>query len=87
MDFKWSELYSNTDEPDDYGRWSRVLYYKGLLICWVNKFNKFYTIKDYFPTNLNSHSPNFTYSVSVKTDFEIVKKECEDRFIKFKNNL
>ena len=36
--FSWSIRYSETDETDDIGRWSRICYYNGLYIAWVNGY-------------------------------------------------
>lgn len=32
--------YSLTNETDDHGRWSRIIYYNGLCIGWINGFVK-----------------------------------------------
>jgi hypothetical protein len=54
--------YSNTDEPDERGRWARKIIYKGFLIGWISRLEH---VKGevmfegicYFPSNSND-SPN-----------------------------
>lgn len=36
--FNWVSRYSDTNETDNIGRWSRICYYNGLYIGWVNGY-------------------------------------------------
>lgn len=53
---RWENRYSDTEKPDEMGRWARILFYKGLLIAWVrltnfNDKSAVYTGRTYFPVN------------------------------------
>lgn len=87
--FQWLNRYSNTDNDDKQGRWARLLYYKDKLITWVNRTvnvdgTVFYHIHDFYPTLLND-SPCLIETKNI--NFDLLKIECENRFLEFKNSL
>lgn len=49
--------YSNTDKPDEHGRWARLILYKNLHIAWINRVEidntVMFTINTHFPINSN----------------------------------
>lgn len=47
----YSTRYSDTDEPDNFGRWARIASYNGIRIAWINKFNQVY--KEHYSVLLN----------------------------------
>lgn len=59
--FEWLSRYSATDKPDRYGRWSRLCYYRGYLIAWVNLVKGKFVVSEFFPTSSSDH-PFFTGS-------------------------
>lgn len=84
--FIWTNRYSDTDEPDQHGRWARQLSYKGKRICWVTKvrYTNFFKVVDYFPSTGND-SPCFS-GVS-DDDLVVIKHKAEQRFVKFINDI
>jgi len=38
--FVWLNRYSENDTTDNIGRWARICYYNGLMICWINGYVK-----------------------------------------------
>jgi len=83
--YEWVSRYSINDLPDKHGRWARLCYYNGLLICWVSRFvendTTIYKVIDFFPS-INSSDPRFFDAVT-NGDFDVIKKNLEDRFEKF----
>lgn len=84
--FVWAVRYSDTDVPDKHGRWSRLCYYKGKLICLVSKVVRidlptYYKVSDFFPS-IQLHNPCYS-GVELDKDFETIKKEVEQRFTEF----
>jgi hypothetical protein len=62
---------------------ARLVYYNGLLICWISKTNHidwglFYKIVDYFPS-LNQDNPTYA-SHELHKDFEVILEETKERF-------
>lgn len=64
-DIIWTSRYSDTDEPDNRGRWARIAYYNSFQIGWCSKVDhkgvKFFTIKTTFPANGNDTVHEFTH--------------------------
>jgi hypothetical protein len=86
LNFTWEPRYSKTEISDKRGRWARLCFYKGLLICWINRiehieYGTFYTIKDFFPSTGND-MPEYT---GKSADFVKAKEEAESRFKEFLN--
>lgn len=83
----WKNKYSDTDQPDAEGRWSRVCYYNGLQIAWVNMVNDngrtMYIYKTVFPVSGN----DMPLGVEVKETFEETKMAVEKLWSKFLQNL
>jgi len=91
--FNWVSRYSDTNETDNIGRWSRTCYYNGLCIGWVNGYVNesvaigvritgvvdFFTVSLDFPTSSQPHGgyENFT-------DFKECQKYVEEMFLDFK---
>lgn len=51
---KWQSRYSSTPDPDERGRWARLLYFKNMLIVWVSMIHKdqkepVFVVKTFFP--------------------------------------
>lgn len=76
------ERYSRTDEPDEKGRWARIVMYKGLKIAWISKLpgTSMYLFSLYFPTS----SGDLEHSVcdSYKEAQDIVKDRWATFLIK-----
>lgn len=79
--FEWRYRYSDTNESDDMNRWARMLYYKGLLVCWINRFCDAYSISYYYPSNGND-SPCI-HRIEKGKPFEQIQKDCEQHFLDF----
>lgn len=84
--FELRNRYSNDDNADSRGRWSRLIYYKSNLISWINRIDhieigRFYSVSDFFPTQ-NNDNPLHHESTKEK-DFEQIVKEAELRFLSF----
>jgi len=92
--FNWVSRYSDTNETDNIGRWSRICYYNGLYIGWVNGFvteeNKmldnrrtgvvdFFTVSLGFPTTSQQHGGHDNF-----TDFKECQRYVEEMFEDFK---
>ena len=90
-EFKWECRYSQTEKGDKHGRWARLCYYNNKLICWINRINHidygtFYSVKDFFPT-IKQDDPCFYVGAEKKKDFDTLKKEVEERFKTFLNDI
>jgi len=44
------ERYSFTNEPDEQGRWARLMIYNGLCVAWISLHREKYLAKLNFPT-------------------------------------
>ncbi|WP_159523765.1 hypothetical protein [Sunxiuqinia indica] len=81
--FYWQTRYSQTDEPDNQGRWARLCFYRQFLIARISRVQVKETVifvaTDYFPTDGNSN-PCF---VDTKEDFVKAKEGVEKRFNEF----
>ena len=81
---KWRIRYSDTDEPDKFGRWARLATINGVAIAWVNRFESDgvvgYDVNCYFPTIKNQDMPNAHF---VEGAFEEAKKRVEDEWLTF----
>jgi len=82
--FSWQSRYSRNEKSDKHGRWARLFFYRGLLICWISRIEHvdlgtFYTVRDFFPTTGND-MPEY---VGKETDFEKAKEGAERRFNEF----
>jgi hypothetical protein len=82
------QRYSSTDEPDEMGRWARILDFKRLTIAWISRLeNKkgkvIFTIHCYFPCNF-SDNPNGHFITNTYEDaLKLAKKEWN----KFRKNI
>ncbi len=78
--FNWQPRYSDTNEPDKQGRWSRLCYCNEILIAWINRVEYggqiVFSVTDYFPSNGNS---NPCYS-GICDNLEDAKDGVEKRF-------
>lgn len=82
--FSWQSRYSSNEKSDKHGRWARLCFYRGFLICWISRIEHvqagtFYTVKDFFPTTGND-MPEYT---GKETDFVKAKEGVEKRFNEF----
>ncbi len=92
--FVWLTRYSDTDENDKFGRWARICYYNGFMICWVSGYivedgkilmdraqgtpNSFLASLN-FPTSQNQSSATGKFDT-----FEEAKKFTQEMFLDFK---
>jgi hypothetical protein len=57
---EYQNRYSQTDEPDEQGRWARTATYKNIKIAWINKHfineNIHFSASCHFPTMQNDTS-------------------------------
>ena len=82
--FDWKCRYSETEDSDKHKRWARLCYYNNRLINWISRIendkgDKYYSIKDFYPS-LMQDDPCFFKVEFCDKDFEVIKKETEDRF-------
>lgn len=91
--FVWLTRYSDTDENDKFGRWARIGYYNGFMICWVTGFivkdgvvsEKEHGVPNLFFPNLNFPTSQNQSSATGKFDtFEEAKKFTQEMFLDFK---
>ena len=84
-DFTISTRYSETEYPDKHGRWARKVYFKNMMIAWINRVEYngfvFYTITDYFPS-LMQDNPCYT---GKDDDFNKIVSDAKIRFLSFLN--
>lgn len=93
--FVWLNRYSDNGQTDDMGRWARICYYNGLMICWINGYvrvkeslieNKkvgvcnYFTVHLLFPTSSNQGGDTCNF-----TDLESAKKYTIEMFTDFKS--
>ncbi len=93
--FVWLNRYSDTKSTDNIGRWARIGYCNGLMICWINGFvkidgepheNKRTGICNYFIAHLLfPTSSNQGGDIGKFTDLENAKKYTIEMFTDFKN--
>ena len=80
--------YSDTEEPDKHGRWTRIVYANNLQIAWISKIiiddKNYYSVKDYFPS-IHNDSP--CYSEVVEKPIESVVLEVKERFEYFISHI
>jgi len=89
--FEWSCRYSSTEENDKHGRWARLCYYNNKLISWIERidhvsYGRFFSVKDFFPTIMQD-DPCYHIGSERDKDFEVLKKEVEERFKSFINDI
>jgi len=82
------QRYSSTDEPDEMGRWARILYYNNLTIAWIDRLeNKkgkvVFVVKCYFPCN-ESDVPRGTF---IADTYEDALKLAKREWNKFKRRI
>lgn len=92
--FSWHARYSEDDNTDKFGRWSRICYYNGLYLAWVNGFvkgedeklgNGKAGIVDFFTVSLGFSVSSQQHSGSEKFgSFDEAKKYVEEMFLDFK---
>ena len=82
---EWKNRYSQTDKPDNHGRWARLLYHKGYLICWVSRIVtstepfELFVAKTFFPIS-GSDCPE---GAEKFYSFEAAKEWCLKQWDKF----
>mgnify|MGYP003425618314 CR=1 FL=1 len=81
---KYISRYSDTDQPDEQGRWARDVVYKGVSIAWINRIsvdNKIaYSVTLHFPTGQGSNPNASKVCYSYESSQEFVK-EMWDYFL------
>ncbi len=73
--------YSNTDLPDDMGRWARLAVYKNIRIAWINRVeNKgkvIFSVTCHFPTMQNDTANEHKVFFSLEKAKEFIKESWE----------
>lgn len=93
--FVWVNRYSDNDTTDKHGRWSRICYYNGFYIAWINGnvYQEEMPNLEVSPTGIVNHfsvslgfptSQNQTGGYGKFTDFKEAKKYVEEMFNDFK---
>ena len=82
--------YSLTDNVDKHGRWARLVFYNGALICWITKiihidYGLMYKVTDYFPS-LSQDNPTHV-ATECQKNFDTILEETKERFLKFKDKI
>ena len=73
--------YSNTDLPDDMGRWARIAIYKNIRLAWISRLESkgkiIFSVSCHFPTMQNdiANEHKLCYSLDEAKDF--VKERWE----------
>ena len=86
---QWGIRYSDTDEPDRFGRWARIMYLNSVPFAWVNRLDSIigqaaepvvrFSATLYFPTLMNDSARDHKLCLT----FEEAKDLCETEFEKF----
>lgn len=73
--------YSDTDFPDDMGRWARTAVYKNIRIAWIsrseNKGNSVFMVTCHFPTRQSDIANEYKVCYSLDEAKEFVKERWE----------
>lgn len=73
--------YSETDLPDDMGRWARIAIYKNIRIAWINRLeNKrkiIFSVSCHFPTMQNDTANEHKVLHSLDEAKDFVKERWE----------
>lgn len=83
MDFKWKNRYSDTDEPDKYGRWARQCRCNGYMIANIQRNSDTYFISFFFPINKKSDTINYVRIGIQNTNLDNIKQFVERKFAEF----
>ena len=84
---EWGIRYSDTDEPDRFGRWARIMYLNSVPFAWVNRLDGIidsessirFSATLYFPTLMNDSARDHRLCLT----YEEAKDFCETEFEKF----
>jgi len=70
--------YSNTDLPDDMGRWARIAIFKNIRIAWIsrleNKGKVIFSVSCHFPTMQNDTANEYKICHSLDEAKEFVNE-------------
>lgn len=66
--------YSNTDLPDDMGRWARIAIYKNIRIAWISK----HFIKDKYAFCVTCHFPTMQNDTAKESKVFFSLEEAKD---------
>lgn len=73
--------YSDTDLPDDMGRWARIAIYKNIRIAWINRVEFddriAFSVSCEFPTLQNDSAREYKLCNSLDEAKEFVKERWE----------
>lgn len=73
--------YSDTDLPDDMGRWARIAVYKNIRIAWINrvefKDEIRFVVSCHFPTMQNDSANEHKICSSLEEAKDFVKERWE----------
>ena len=87
MKIIYNNRYSNTSEPDKFGRWARTASYNGIRIAWINKFEQedkeHYSVSLHFPTLNNDTATEHKVFMTLKE----AKAFIQEKLSWFKNKI
>lgn len=92
--FVWQDRYSNNEYTDNMGRWARIGYYNGFMICWIHGYHDLRIDKIRKPLLCNHFIVNLHFPCSSNQcgggateeflNIEDAKKYAEEMFLGFK---
>lgn len=78
---KYFPKYSDTDLPDNMGRWARIVVYKNIRIAWINRLevknNIVFSVTCYFPTMENDMANEYKTFFNLDEAKDFVKERWE----------
>lgn len=87
MKIIYNNRYSNTSEPDKFGRWARTATYNGIRIAWIGRLeheDKYrYSVSLHFPTLNNDTATEHKVFMTLQEAKEFVS----ERWNWFKNKI
>jgi hypothetical protein len=76
---EYYDRYSNTDLPDDMGRWARIAIYKNIRIAWISRLNNkgqiIFSVSCHFPTLQNDTANEHKICHSIEEAKEFVNEK------------
>lgn len=90
--FVWMDRYSDTEYTDHMGRWARIGYYNGFMICWIHGYHdkqfgkmkapllcNWFNVVLFFPCSSNQGG-----DIAKFLNIEDAKKYAQEMFLDFK---
>lgn len=79
MKIEYYNRYSQTDEPDNLGRWARLAVYKNVRIAWISrvivKEKTTFIVSLHFPTMQNDTANEHKTFASLKNSKQFIEKK------------